>query len=71
MAMNVPVTVLPYIAPRKVRVQETKRICVKWGEPNLDGIPTVYFRWFSRDNAAIAFLNDLVDRGISGRVVMK
>lgn len=69
MAMNV--TVLPYIAPRKVRVQETKRICVKWGEPNLDGIPTVYFRWFARDTAAVNFLNDLVDRGISGRVVMK
>jgi len=69
MAMNV--TVLPYIAPRKPRVQETKRICVKWGEPNLDGIPTVYFRWFARDTAAVNFLNDLVDRGISGRVVMK
>lgn len=69
MAMNV--TVLPYIAPRKVRVQETKRICVRWGEPNLDGIPTVYFRWFSRDTAAIAFLNQLTEQGISGRVTMK
>lgn len=69
MAMNV--TVLPYIAPRKVRVQETKRICVRWGEPNLDGIPTVYFRWFARDTAAIAFLNQLTEQGISGRVTTK
>lgn len=71
MAMNVTPTVLPYIAPRKARVQETKRICVRWGEPNLDGIPTVYFRWFARDTAAVNFLNSLVDRGISGRVTMK
>ena len=71
MAMNVTIQQLPFIPPRKTRVYEAKRFCVKWGEPNLDGIPTVYFRWFARDTAAVSFLNDLVARGIAARLTMK
>jgi len=65
------VNVLPYIAPRKLRIQETKRFCVKWSEPNCDGYPTVYFRWFARDQAAVKFLNTLVESGIPATILMK
>lgn len=68
MAMNVPVTVLPYIAPRKTRAHEPKRFCVKWGETQSS---TVYFRWFARDTAAVNFLNELVEQGIPARLTMK
>jgi hypothetical protein len=71
MAMNVTVTVLPYIPPRKSRIHEPKVHCVKWAEPSLDGIPTIHFRWFARDTAAVSFLNNLVDRGIAARIVSK
>lgn len=75
MAMNVAstptVTVLPYIPPRKSRVHERRVHCVKWGMPSIDGIPTVYFRWFARDTAAVSFLNNLTDRGIAARIVSK
>lgn len=69
--MNVTVTTLPYVKPRKKRRQESRVHCVKWGEPSIDGIPTVYFRWFARDTAAVSFLNSLVDRGIAARIVSK
>ena len=71
MAMNVTVTVLPYIPPRKSRIHEPKVHCVKWGESSLDGIPTIHFRWFSRDTAAVNFLNSLIARGIAARIVSK
>jgi hypothetical protein len=71
MAVNVAVTVLPYIPPRKSRIHEPKVHCVKWAESSLDGIPTIYFRWFSRDTAAVNFLNNLVDRGIAARLTSK
>jgi hypothetical protein len=71
MAMNVAVTVLPYIAPRKSRIHERKVHCVKWAEQSLDNIPTIHFRWFSRDIAAVNFLNSLIARGIAARIVSK
>ena len=65
------VTVLPYIAPRKSRIHERKVHCVRWGEPSISGAPTIYFRWFSRDTAAVNFLNDLTNRGIAARLTSK
>jgi hypothetical protein len=70
MAMNVTPTVLPYIPPRKSRAHEPKVFCVKWGEPT-SATPTVYFRWFSRDSAAVNFLNSLTEQGIPARLTMK
>lgn len=69
MAMNVQsstVTVLPYIPPRKTRKPENRRFCVRW----LEGA-TVHFRWYCRDTPAIAFLNELVSRGIKARLTMR
>lgn len=71
MAMNVTVTTLPYVKPRKKRRQEQRVHCVRWGEPSIDGIPTIHFRWFARDTAAVSFLNSLTDRGIAARIVSK
>lgn len=65
MSQSVKVTVLPYKAPRKTRRQETNRFCVKWGANG-----TVYFRWFKRDSAAVAFLNRRIDDGIQARLIM-
>ena len=70
MAMNVTsnptVTVLPYVPPRKKRRPETRRFCVKWQEGS-----NIHFRWYCRDTPAVAFLNDLTDRGLKARLVMR
>lgn len=66
MTSSVKVTTLPYIPPRKTRAYEQKVYCVRWGQYN-----TVYFRWFSRDTAAVNFLNSLVEQGIPARITMK
>jgi hypothetical protein len=72
MAMNVTIQQLPYIPPRKVRRQETKVHCVRWGSVSSQhDTPTVYFRWFARDTAAVNFLNSLVEQGIAARITMK
>ena len=68
--MTVKVTTLPYIPPRKSRAHEPKLYCVKWGEPT-SATPTIYFRWFSRDFAAVNFLNSLVEQGINARLTVK
>lgn len=59
-------TTLPYIPPRKLRKQESLRYVVKWiiGD-------TMYFQWFKRDSAAVAFLNRLTNDGIEARILMK
>ncbi len=71
MAMNVTPTTHPDDKPRNKRRQEQRVHCVRWGEPSLGGIPTIYFRWFARDTAAVSFLNSLVDRGIAARLTSK
>jgi hypothetical protein len=62
---TVKVTPLPYIAPRKV-AERRYRFLVKWVQGD-----TMYFRWFKQDSAACAFLNTLLDIGITARVLMK
>ena len=57
---------LPSKAPRKARKQESLRYVVKWVVGD-----TMYFQWFKRDSAAVAFLNRLVNDGIEARVLMK
>lgn len=57
---------LPYIPPRKTRKPENRRFCVRW----LEGT-TVNFRWYCRDTPAVAFLNELNDRGIKARLTMR
>jgi hypothetical protein len=58
-------TQLPYVAPKR-RKPETARYVVKWIVAD-----TMYFQWFKRDSAAVAFLNRLTNDGIEARVLMK
>lgn len=64
--MSVKVQQLPYIAPRKHRKPESLRFVVQWVIGD-----TMYFQWFKRDSAAVAFLNKLSDDGINCRILMK
>jgi ABC-type uncharacterized transport system auxiliary subunit len=60
------VTQLPYIPPRKTRIQETNRFTVKWTDGDM-----VYFQNFKRDSSAVKFLNKLVADGYQARILMK
>jgi hypothetical protein len=60
------VQVIPPKAPRKARKQETARYVVKWIVAD-----TMYFQWFKRDSAAVAFLNRLLEDGVEARILMK
>jgi hypothetical protein len=61
------ITVIPYKAPRKHRKQECLGTVVKWIEGNM-----MQFRWFSRDSAAMNFVDELVEQGIpSENIVAK
>jgi hypothetical protein len=53
------ITVIPYKAPRKHRKQENHGTEVKWLEGNM-----VKFQRFHRDNAAMSFVDYLIDLGI-------
>jgi len=57
------VTTLPYIPPRKARRHESTVAIVKWKQGNM-----MQFRAFKRDNAAVAFLNRLIDDGYTATI---
>jgi hypothetical protein len=61
------ITVIPYKAPRKHRKQECHSTVVKWIEGDM-----MKFRWFSRDSAAMNFVDELMELGIpSEQIVTK
>ena len=66
MNVDVPITQIPYKAPRKHRKPENAISMVKW----LDG-DMMYFSSFKRDSYAIALMNKLIDSGYQASVVMK